>query len=156
VDCSVIEINFTYKWTDAVTLTMYFSPSSYLPNGFYDCNILTGNVITITDANGNTYSPSFHFRKKDPNDLSGILSDPGIIANGYDLDLSNPNGLDVTTELTFSSENLCFTNGKTVCVKCFTKTVVGYINKDCCTLTSSVVNTITYQVCTNLSTPPTP
>jgi hypothetical protein len=147
VDCSVIEIDFDYKWTDSTTLTMYFSPKSYLPTGFYDCNTTSGNAITITDANGNTYTPNFHFRKQDPNDLTGILTDPDIIANGYELDLSSPNAVDITTQLTFSSENLCFTNGKTVCVKCFTKTVAGYVNTDCCTITSSTTNTIVYKVC---------
>lgn len=151
VDCNSIIIDFDYKWIDSTTLRMFFSPKSYLPTGFYDCNDAQGNAITITDGNGNTYVAYFHFRREDPTDLSGILSDPAIIANGYDLDLSMAGAIDVTTPLTFSSDLLCFTNGDATCVKCFTKDVVGYVNKDCCTITNNGQGnvTITYKVCTS-------
>lgn len=149
VDCNSIIIDFDYKWKDSTTLTMFFSPKSFLPIGFYDCNDAQGNTITIKDSNGNTYDAFFHFRRQDPNDLTGILSDPAIIANGYDLDLSSPNAVDVTLPLTFSSPVLCFTNGDVTCVKCFDKDVTGYVNKDCCTITNTGNTnvTITYKIC---------
>lgn len=146
VDCNSIVIDFDYKWIDQQTLKLFFSPKSTLPIGFYDCDDVNGNKITLTDGLGNTYDAYFHFRRKDPLDLTGILDDTDIIINGYTLDLSNPNALDVTTGLTFNG-NVCFTNDSTTCIKCVTKYVTGYINKDCCTITAQTATTVIYKVC---------
>jgi hypothetical protein len=150
VDCDSIVISFNYKWIDQYTLRMYFFPNSSLPLGFYDCDDAHGNPLTITDGNGIEWTTYVHFRRADPLDLTGIFDDTAIIQYGFDLDLSlSP--LDATTGLYFNS-NLCFTNGDTNCIKCFTKTVVPYINKDCCTITASKAVTITYKTCPTSTT----
>ena len=126
---------------------MYFFPESSLPLGFYDCDDVHGNPITITDGNGVQWTTYIHFRRADPLDLSGIFDDTTIMQFGYDLDLSM-SPLDSTTGLTFNS-NLCFTNDDTTCIKCFTKTVIPYISKDCCTITNTGTESVTiiYQIC---------
>jgi hypothetical protein len=145
VDCDSIIISFNYKWIDQYTLRMYFFPDSNLPLGFYDCDDVHGNPLTITDGDGVEWTTYVHFRRMDPLDKTGIFDDLEIIQYGFDLDLSlSP--LDTTTGLYFNS-NLCFTNGDTSCIKCFTKTVVPYINKDCCTITASEAVTIVYKTC---------
>jgi len=146
VDCNSINIDFDYKWIDKYTLQMFFTPKSTLPIGFYDCDDVHGNAIEITDGLGNTWTAYFHFRRLDPNDLTGILDDTATMQYGYTLDLTNANAIDVTTGLTFTS-NLCFTNGEASCINCFTKTVAPYINKDCCTITAKETVIIYYQVC---------
>ena len=145
VDCDSIVISFNYKWIDQYTLRMYFFPDSSLPLGFYDCDDVHGNPITITDGNGVEWTTYVHFRRADPLDLTGIFDDTTVMQYGYDLDLSM-SPLDSTTGLSFNS-NLCFTNGDASCIKCFTKTIIPYINKDCCTITASEAVTITYVVC---------
>jgi hypothetical protein len=159
IDCNSIVVNFDYKWIDEFTLRLYFSPKTTVPLGFWDCNDVDGNEFTFTDGLGNSYPVFIHFRRQNPTDLTGVLDDPTIIANGYDVDLSlSP--LDTTTGLVISSPNLCFTNGDISCVKCFDKNIAAYINKDCCTITSSTVNTVIYKVClaqiTTTTTPPPP
>jgi hypothetical protein len=146
IDCNSIVVNFDYRWIDEFTLRLYFSPKTTVPLGFWDCNDTQGNEFTFTDGLGNTYDVFIHFRREDPTDLTGVLDDPTIIANGYDVDLSN-SPLDTTTGLVISSPNLCFTNGDISCVKCFDKNIAAYINKNCCTITSSTTNTIIYKVC---------
>lgn len=146
VDCNSITIDFDYKWIDKYTLKMYFTPKSTLPIGFYDCDDVHGNVIDVTDGLGNTWQAYFHFRRMDPLDLTGILDDTNTMQYGYTLDLSNANAIDTTTGLTFSG-NICFTNDETTCIKCVTKYVVPYINKDCCTITASEAVTIYYKTC---------
>lgn len=145
VDCDSIVVSFNYKWIDQYTLRMYFFPDSSLPLGFYDCDDTRGNPLTMTDGNGVEWTTYVHFRRLDPLDLTGIFDDINIVQYGFDLDLSLA-PVDSTTGLTFNS-NLCFTNGDTNCIKCFTKTVVPYINKDCCTITASEAVTITYKTC---------
>jgi hypothetical protein len=145
VDCDDIIIDFDYRWIDAVTLRIFFTPKSTLPAGFYDCNQTFGNKITITDGNGSSWNTYFFFRNSNPLNLTGLLDDINIITNGYDLDFSlSP--LDTSTVLKFDS-NLCFTNGTTQCIKCFDKEVDAYINTDCCTITASATVTIVYQTC---------
>jgi hypothetical protein len=155
VDCDSITIDFDYKWVDQYTLRLFFTPKSRLPIGFYDCDDVHGNKITITDGLGNTYDAYFHFRRKDANDHTGILDDTNIMMNGYTLDLTNANAIDVTTGLTFSN-NICFTNDTTTCIKCFNKYVTPYINKDCCTITAQDATTIVYKVCPVATVPTTP
>lgn len=152
IDCNSITISFDYKWVDEFTLRLYFTPKTTLPLGFWDCNDAQGTEFTLTDGLGNTYPIYIHFRREDPTDTSGVLDDLTIIANGYSVDLSlSP--LDTTTGLVMDSPNACFTNGDISCVKCVTKNIAGYVNKDCCTITSSVENTIVYKVCkTNITT----
>lgn len=145
VDCDSIVVSFNYKWIDQYTLRMYFFPDSSLPLGFYDCDDVHGNPFTITDGNGIEWTTFVHFRRKDPNDLTGIFDDTTIMQFGFDLDLSQ-SPLDSTTGLYFNS-NLCFTNGDTSCIKCFVKDVIPYVNKDCCTITASKAVTILYKVC---------
>jgi len=146
VDCKSITIDFDYRWVDSVTLKMYFTPKSSLPIGFYDCDDVHGNVMDVTDGLGNTWQAYFHFRRKDSADHTGILDDTSIMQNGYTLDFSNANAIDTSAGLTFSG-NLCFTNDETSCINCVTKSVVGYVNKDCCTITAQQATTITYKVC---------
>lgn len=152
IDCNSIVVNFDYRWVDEFTLRLYFTPKTTVPLGFWDCIDAQGNEFTFTDGLGNTYPVFIHFRREDPTDLTGVLDDPTIIANGYDVDLSlSP--LDTTTGITITSPNLCFTNGDVSCVKCFDKTIVGYVNTDCCTITSSTAsNTIIYKICSNVTT----
>lgn len=150
IDCNSIVVNFDYRWIDDSTLRLYFSPKTTVPLGFWDCNDSLGNMFTITDGFGNTYDTYIHFRREDPTDRSGVLDDVTIISGGYDLDLSlSP--LVTSSGLTMTS-NACFTNGDTSCVKCVTKTIVGYVNTNCCTITSSVANTITYRICVAATT----
>jgi hypothetical protein len=103
--------------------------------------------MDVTDGLGNTWQAFFHFRRENPADLTGILDDTSIMQNGYTLDLSAANAIDTTTGLTFSG-NLCFTNDETTCIKCITKSVAPYVNKDCCTITAVTNTTILYKVCT--------
>lgn len=145
VDCDDIIIDFDYKWVDSETLKIFFTPKSKLPNGFYDCNQLLGNKITVTDGNGTEWTTYFFFRKEDPLDLTGLLDDLNVISNGYDLDLSAA-PVDTSTGLNFKA-NLCFTNGTTQCIKCFEIDVTPYINTDCCTITAKAPVTIAYQTC---------
>lgn len=153
IDCNSIVVNFDYKWIDEFTLRLYFTPKTTVPLGFWDCNDTDGNEFTFTDGLGNSYPVFIHFRRQDPTDLTGVLDDPTIIANGYDVDLSlSP--LDTTTGITISSPNLCFTNGEISCVKCFDKTIVPYVNKNCCTITNTSNSNVTvvYKVCISTTT----
>lgn len=151
IDCNTIKVDFDYRWIDEFTLRIFFTPKTIVPLGFWDCNDTQGNKFTLTDGLGNTYDIYIHFRREDPNDLTGVLDDPTIITEGYDVSFTN-SPLDTTTGLMMSSPNLCFTNGDVSCVKCFDKTIAAYINKNCCTITSSEVNTIVYKVCTSTTT----
>jgi hypothetical protein len=153
VNCDDIIIDFDYVWIDEVTINAFFTPKSFVPLGFYDCNTVDGNKFTVTDGNGNVSNIFIHFRMQDPNDKTGVLDDLTDIQDGTEIAFKNP--LDTTTGLTITS-NLCFTNGDTNCIKCFTKTLPPYVNKDCCTITSSVTNTIVYRVCPTTTTTSSP
>jgi hypothetical protein len=150
VDCNSIIPEFDYRWIDAVTLRFFFFPKFQLPLGFWDCNDLQGNQLTLTDGLGNEYVTYIHFRREDPNDLTGVLDDPAIISGGYNLDLTN-SPLDVTTGITITS-NLCFTNGDVTCIKCLDKSIIGYVDKTCCTITATGPVTIVYKVCQTVNT----
>ena len=99
------------------------------------------------DGNGAEKTVYILFRKEDPLDTTAVLTNQDYITNGYPIVLS-PSALDTSTGLTITA-NVCFTNGDVNCIKCFTKEIGPYVNKDCCTLTSSTVNTIVYKVCYN-------
>ena len=163
VSCADIVIDFDYKWIDATTLKLFFFPKTTVPNGFYDCgdngdaNPGSGQTFTFTDGNGNTWDATgLHFRYQNPTNNTGIVTDSLTQTQGYILDLSNANALDVTTGLTVTS-NVCFTDGTNNCIKCVTKTIAAYndgmaVVPTCCTISASKPVTITYKTCVDTTT----
>lgn len=163
VSCADIIVDFDYKWytdpvSNAVSLILYFFPKTNVPAGFYDCGDLgatnnggPGNVFTFTDAAGHTWSPpGIHFRYKEPQMVQGaIMTDQDIIVNGYYIDMTTVNALDINTNLTISS-NVCFTDGTNTCIKCVNMDIAAYVDSNattCCTLTATETVTIVYKTC---------
>ena len=150
VSCNDIVIDFSYKWIDSTTLRLFFFQKTTVPLGFWDCDQLTGTLFTLTDAIGNVGEPVFiTFRKENPLDLTGLLDDITIVPfQSFDITGlgSSTSALDITTGLTITAEP-CFTNGETNCVKCVNKTIGGYVNTECCTITATGVVTIIYKYC---------
>jgi hypothetical protein len=144
--CDDIVVDFDYVWDDELLIKAWFLPKTNLPAGFWDC-APAGSTYRVVDGLGNTKTVNIPLRKQNPADTQGALTNPLWVDQGYPIDLS-PSALDTTTGLTITA-NLCFTNGDVTCIKCFTKEIGPYVNKDCCTLTSSTVNTIVYRVCYN-------
>jgi hypothetical protein len=145
VSCDDIVVDFDYTWIDESTINAFFTPKTNVPAGFWDCNEAQGQTFRITDANGAEKLVYIPFRKENPSDTSGVLTNNTWITGGYPISLT-PSALNTSTTLTINS-NLCFTTGDVNCIKCFTKTIAPYINTDCCQISSSTVNTIIYQVC---------
>ena len=164
VSCADITVDFDYKWVDATTLKLFFTPKTVVPYGFYDCGDTgdtspgPGQILTFTDGNGNTWdNPSglIHLRYKSPTNLTGIVTNMDIMQNGFEIDLSTANAIDVTTGLTITS-NVCLTDGTNSCIKCLTKTVAAYDDgiaaaPTCCTITATKAVTITYQTCVDIT-----
>lgn len=144
INCDDIVVDFDYTWIDEFTINAFFIPKTNLPAGFWDCAPL-GNLYRIEDANGNIKEVQILLRAENPTDQTGALTNPTYISSGYPIVLT-PSALQTTTGLTITA-NLCFTNGDVTCIKCFTKTIGPYVNTECCTITSSVTNTIVYQIC---------
>ena len=142
--------------TNGDTVLRLFFGQTVLPTTWYDCDQTaqanaivypygwTGNKLTITDGAGHTRDVYVQLRKQDLSD--GILNDPTIIANGYDILLTGTN-IDFTTTVTVSGD-VCVTDGTTNCVKCVSTTAT-VDSAGCCVITndSTEVNVITYKVC---------
>ena len=165
VSCEDIVVDFTYKWVTEdknVSLVLYFLPRTNVPAGFYDCgdtgpaNVGPGNIFTVTDANGNEYEipVGIHFRFKDTQMVTGaIMTDPTYQVNGYSIDMTNPNSVDIATQLTITS-NVCFTDGTNTCIKCVNKVIGAYVDPTasaptCCTITANAPVSIMYKTCTS-------
>lgn len=162
VNCADVTVDFDYKWVDAVTLKLFFTPKTKVPAGFYDCgdngdtNPGSGQFFTFTDGNGGVWTnPSgmFHFRYRNPTNNLGIVTNTDIIVQGYTLDLTNAKQLDVTTGLTVTG-NVCFSDGSNSCIKCLNKTISPYSDgtKTCCEIMNTSTTesvTVVYQICKN-------
>jgi len=137
ITCDDIEFGFDVKAVDEETLLLFFLPKTSIPNGFDDCNTITGNKFLFVDGNGTEWITYIKIRED-------VLEDIDVLSNGYELDLSlSP--LDATTGLTISSD-LCLTNGDTTCIKCFS-TFIPPVLTDCCVITASDDATIVYKTC---------
>jgi hypothetical protein len=144
ITCDDIMFGFDVKALDEETLLFFFLPKTSIPNGFNDCDETLGNKFLFTDGNGAQWFTYIKIRED-------VLEDAGVLANGYEIDLSlSP--LDATTGLTITSD-LCLTNGDTTCIKCFSTTVPP-VAPDCCVITntSDSENTIVYTICPTTTT----
>lgn len=162
VSCADIFVDFDYKWIDAVTLKLFFFPKTTVPSGFYDCgdngaqNPGQGQTFTFTDGNANTWDlTGLHFRYRDTTNNTGIVTDTVIQTQGYVVDLSNSNAIDVTTGLTITG-NVCFSDGTNNCIKCITKTVAPYVDSNaatptCCTIQATGAVKIVYKTCVDVN-----
>jgi hypothetical protein len=144
INCDDIVVDFDYTWINESTLNAFFVPKTNLPAGFWDCNP-SGNLYRVEDGNGSIKEVTILLRKQNPSDQTGALTNPTYISGGYPIVLT-PSSLQTGTGLKITA-NLCFTNGDVTCIKCFTKEIGPYVNTECCTITSSVVNTIVYELC---------
>ena len=146
VNCNSIIVDFSYQWIDRNTLRLFFYNKTIVPGSFYDCDQVRGTVFTVTDGLGNTTPLTILFRQS--GGTTGILDDTTITPfQSYTwTSIGSTTSLDVTTGLTITGD-ACFTDGSVSCIKCVSKYIGAYINKDCCTITAKTATTIAYQIC---------
>ena len=160
VTCADLTVSFdAVVTTDAngdYVVRLFFGQTD-IPSTWYDCDQtrsnntiaypfgFIGNKITIKDAAGHIRYVYIQLRDQlDPG--NGILGDPTIISDGYDIMLSGTN-IDYTTPINISGD-ICITDGSTTCIKCVSVDAT-FDNTGCCVITnnSNVTNTITYKIC---------
>ena len=151
VSCNSISVDFSYQWIDKNTLRLFFYNKTIVPGSFYDCDQVHGTVFNVTDGLGNVTPLILMFRQNGA--TTGILDDTTITPfQSYTwTNIGSTTSLDVTTGLTITGD-VCFTDGTTSCVKCVSKYIGAYINKDCCTITAKTPTTIVYKVCPTTTT----
>lgn len=141
-DCTSIVLDFGYQWIDSTTIKFFFNGRTSLPDTFYDCNTDDGTEFIFKDGLGNTATKYISIR-----DVMDDTASTPVRSIEVDLSLD---GLDTSTGLTITADP-CFTDGTTNCIKCFTKTIAPYINKDCCVITATDDVTVIYKICTTAS-----
>lgn len=115
VSCSSIVVDFDIKLSaDRTSATLFFATKSSVPAGFTEVNPL-GDLLTITDSNGNEYTTNVNVIQQ--------LTNP----NGLIIDLS-ATAIDPSADYTFGI-TVSLTNGTLTCVKCISHTATY---KDTC------------------------
>lgn len=154
--CSSIVLDFSYQWIDENTLRLFFYNKTIIPGTFYDCDQIHGTILNVTDGLGNTAqlmngSTPLIFRQNGA--TTGIMDDVTVTPfQSYTWsNIGSQTPLDVTTGLTITGD-VCFTDGTTTCIKCVSKYIGAYVNKNCCIITAKTATTITYKVCQTTTT----
>jgi hypothetical protein len=160
VSCDDIIVDFDVKRSTnedgELVLLLFFNPKTLLPGTWYDCDQTVnpaqpygyqGNKLTITDSEGHIATVYIQLRSQTLN--TGILMDPDYFNAGYEINLG-ASPIDPSLPLTIES-NICVTDGSTNCVKCLNKEV-PYTSVGCCEITATGEVTITYKVCSTITT----
>lgn len=108
--CGTIIVNFTSSYQNGgETLVLKFSEMSSIPMGFYDCGD-EGSILSITDADGKTYS--------------GFINVSNLVSTGNSLNISlSSSGLNYLTGSLDIKVSYCLSNGTIVCNNEIAKTI---------------------------------
>jgi hypothetical protein len=116
-DCDDIVIDFDAKYIDCETVLLFFGQKSFLPDGFKDYKPI-GTKWELVDGLGNKAVKYIKLYDE-------VFSQPDILVDGYELDLSS-SPIDTKTGFTMSSDVALY-NEKTgqLCIKCISIIVPG-------------------------------
>lgn len=122
-DCDDIVIDFDAKYIDCQTVLLFFGQKSFLPDGFKDYKPI-GTKWELVDGLGNRYTKYIKLYEE-------IFSQPNILVDGYELDLSSS---PINSESGFvMSSDVAMYNDQTgqLCIKCVS-VIVPPCPSNCC------------------------